>query len=958
MVDLQDPRALRELQVNAIPFSDPWKDDAINLSKKLRNESDARCGRDIEPHERRNPLDLDIWVAYNYLCNVYEAKAWIEKEMEVVYPCIDDFITSLADGKVLYDLSMKFYPKLANNWKPRCRSANRKVMYMGVFFEFLDFVGMFSAFRFELKHLIEYSNIPRVIYSLHALSYLLSFLQVTEHVPHLFGKIHLKRSEVELTNHQILPLRNSKKFPNFTKLKKHFYGRLHRNKQSTSQFNERILASKKLPSWINPLQAICRGYLLRNTINTRDIMREKSQQNIVKLPLLEKLLISPNADERLTMVKESQQLYRIMVCLHSQMFHLPSPELSLDLSGLALLGSSVETYYQLIPPILNNVVFYLQENPSLWLSVLKRLLALGVDRVDISNYGLLVLKFFGFSVTNRDRKLLNEFMLKGLITSLSNIKSSENNDRNYGISPIFLWISKIFSSSLFLDLDSFFDKRASFVLDSFYESQSSVGSLEITAMHTVSEVIYSFYLHNKELPKEFFYFFNSLYYSEAGQKNPRSLKSSMLWFFIDQVISCVHRHHSRKYYKKHSEKFSFMKHYLRSLFEGVSNLATSEIQWHTRSYRIVEALIRKLIHAPIKRPDIELAGRSLSCTHKDIFSLHSVLKVCNDNGDFDDYPSFKRLITKLGSPKLCRKYEGQVLFLDTRREYMHSSIPCSQAAKYQLSLSLCLPLVEGHLRCSLKETLWGSPTSSENQKFKGLLHLDQRIRDLHPSSLTGITESFSNSSQPIQQWQSRLRKLLKNLTKIDDDLESIQFLIRHGCTDQACVKDIKEAYRKVAPLAKTLKQTGIENNEFLNFLSNIGHGSKKSKDFNYKHPLLDKSMGELLQMEIVYSCPSELVNHTLKIFVNKNRTALHFFLLNKKNLIDESVILVNDLIQAANIGIYFIDVLNLPFHTKQLQVWLTPVSSYHSEENYAEMKKQKRKKVTGFEHAKKHKLAK
>ncbi|WBW72305.1 GTPase regulator Rng2-like [Schizosaccharomyces osmophilus] len=945
MVDLQDPRALRELQVNAIPFSDPWKDDPIHLSKRLKEESDENCIGD-HPQERKNSLDPDIWVA------------WIENQMEVVYTNTDDFITSLADGKVLYDLSMKFYPKLAGNWRPRCRTANGKKLYMGVFFEFLDFVGMFSAFRFEPKHLLEYSNIPRVIYSLHALSYLLNFLQATQHVPHLFGKIHLKRGEVELTNRQILPLRNSKKFPNFTKLKKHFYGRLHRNRQSSTQINKRILATKRPPSWINPLQAICRGYLLRTTINTRDIMKEKSQENTLKLPLLEKLLITPNADERLTMIKEIQQLYRIMVCLHSQMFHLPSPELSLDLSWLALLGSSVETYNQLIPPILNNVVFYLQENPSLWISVLKRLLFLGVDRVDISNYGLLVLKFFGFSVTTKDRKLLNEFILQGLITSLDEKITSESNDRNCGISPTFLWISKIFSSSLFLDFDSFFDKRASFILDSFYESQSSVKSLEVAAMHSVSEIIYSFYLHNKELPKEFFYIFNSLYYSEAARKNPRSLKTSMLWFFIDQVLSCIYRFHSQKYYRKHSEKFAFIKHYIRSLFEGVSNLATGEIQWHTRSYRIVEALIRKLIHGPIKSPPIELAGRSLSCTHKDIFSLHSVLKMCNDHGDFNNHPSFKRLITKLGSPKLCKKYEGQVLFLDTRREYMHSSIPCSQAAKYQLALSLCLPLVEGHLRCSLKETLWGIPTSLENQKFKGLLQLDQRIRDLHPSSLTGITDSFSTSPQPIQQWQSRLRKLLRNLTETNDDLESTRFLILYGRTDQACVKDIKEAYKKVAPLAKTLKQTGTENNEFLKFLSNIGSGFKKSKDYNYKHPLLDKSMGELLQMEIVYKCPSELLDHTLKIFVNKNRTALHFFLLNRKKLIDESVILVNDLVQAANIGIYFIEVFNLPFHTKQLQIWLTPVSTYPSEENYAEIKKQKRKKVAGFEHTKKQKSTK
>ncbi|EPX72332.1 GTPase regulator [Schizosaccharomyces octosporus yFS286] len=877
--------------------------------------------------------------------------------MEVVYKSIDDFIASLADGKVLYDLSMKFYPKLASNWRPRCRAANGKSLYMGVFFEFLDFVGMFSAFRFEPKHLLEYSNIPRVIYSLHALSYLLNFLQATQHVPHLFGKIHLKRDEVELTNRQILPLRSSRKFPNFTKLKKHFHGRLHRNIQSSAQINERILATKRPPSWVIPLQAVCRGYLFRTTINTRDIMREKFQENTLKLPLLEKLLNTSNADERLTMVKESQQLYRIMVCLHSQMFHLPSPELSLDLSWLALLGSSVETYNQLIPPILNNVVFYLQENPSLWISVLRRLLISGVDRVDISNYGLLVLKFFGFSVTTKDRKLLNDFILEGLVTSLNDKTASISNDVTCGMSSVFLWISKIFSSSLFLDFDSFFDKRASFILDSFYESENSTKSLEVAAMHSVSEIIYSFYLHNKELPKEFFYVFNSLYYSEAGRKNPRSLKSSMLWLFIDQVINCVHRFHSQKYYRKHSEKFAFIKHYLRSLFEGVPNLETGEIQWHTRSYRIVEALIRKLIHAPIKAPPPELAGRSLSCTHKDTFNLHTVLKLCNDHGDFDNYPSFKRLITKLGSPKLCRKYEGQVLFLDTRREYMHSSIPCSQAAKYQLSLSLCLPLVEGHLRCSLKETLWGIPTSSENQKFKGLLQLDQRIRDLHPSSLTGITDSFSTSAQPIQQWQSRLRKLLRNLTRTDDDLESIRFLIQYGRTDQGCVRDIKEAYKKVAPLAKTLKQTGIESNEFLRFLSKVGSGLKKSKEYNYKHPLLDKSMGELLQMEIVYKCPPELLDHTLKIFVNKNRTALHFFLLNKKELIDESVILVNDLVQAANIGIYFIDVLNFPFHTKQLQIWLTPVSTYASEENYAEIKKQKRKKVAGFEHTKKHKSA-
>lgn len=138
--------------------------------------------------------------AYEYLCHIGEAKEWIEDIIHKQIPPIVELEESLRDGVVLAEIIQSLYParalRIFRNEKLQFRHSDN----IALFFRFLAEVELPELFRFELVDLYEKKNIPKVIYCIHALSWLLFRQGIVDfRIGNLVGQLEFEDHELEKT---------------------------------------------------------------------------------------------------------------------------------------------------------------------------------------------------------------------------------------------------------------------------------------------------------------------------------------------------------------------------------------------------------------------------------------------------------------------------------------------------------------------------------------------------------------------------------------------------------------------------------------------------------------------------------------------------------------------------------------------------------------------------------------
>jgi Ras GTPase-activating-like protein IQGAP2/3 len=137
--------------------------------------------------------------AYEYLCHIGEAKEWIEDVTHSTLPPIVELEEALRNGVTLAEVVVALTP---DRRPPRIfhhpRLQFKHSDNIAIFFRYLDEVGLPDLFRFELIDLYEKKNIPKVIYCIHALSWLL-FRQgiVNFRIGNLVGQLEFEHHELE-----------------------------------------------------------------------------------------------------------------------------------------------------------------------------------------------------------------------------------------------------------------------------------------------------------------------------------------------------------------------------------------------------------------------------------------------------------------------------------------------------------------------------------------------------------------------------------------------------------------------------------------------------------------------------------------------------------------------------------------------------------------------------------------
>ncbi|KAI1620397.1 IQ domain-containing protein [Exophiala viscosa] len=176
-----------------------------NRRQLKRTDSVATGGRNAAKSYGwgdRNWMDKQrqFLAAYEYLCHIGEAKEWIEDIIKKPIPPIVQLEEALRDGVTLAEIVQAFHPeqtlKIFRHAKLQYKHSDNIVM----FFRFLEDVGLPDLFRFELIDLYEKKNTPKVIYCIHALSWLLFRKGMVDfRIGNLVGQLEFEHHELEQT---------------------------------------------------------------------------------------------------------------------------------------------------------------------------------------------------------------------------------------------------------------------------------------------------------------------------------------------------------------------------------------------------------------------------------------------------------------------------------------------------------------------------------------------------------------------------------------------------------------------------------------------------------------------------------------------------------------------------------------------------------------------------------------
>ncbi|KAL8722217.1 MAG: hypothetical protein Q9225_001262 [Loekoesia sp. 1 TL-2023] len=150
--------------------------------------------------EERNWMDKQrkFLQAYEYLCHIGEAKEWIEDVTHNPLPPIVQLEEALRNGIALAEVVQSLQPGRPMRIFRHPRLQFRHSDNIALFFDFLADIELPELFRFELIDLYEKKNIPKVIYCIHALSWLLYRKgMVNFRIGNLVGQLEFEHHELE-----------------------------------------------------------------------------------------------------------------------------------------------------------------------------------------------------------------------------------------------------------------------------------------------------------------------------------------------------------------------------------------------------------------------------------------------------------------------------------------------------------------------------------------------------------------------------------------------------------------------------------------------------------------------------------------------------------------------------------------------------------------------------------------
>ncbi|CAO3608661.1 unnamed protein product [Cunninghamella blakesleeana] len=159
----------------------------------------------------------NLTASYEYLCHIGEVKEWIEDCIQEELPSIMRFEENLRNGIILAKLSNWILPESAKKIYHGNKLQFRHSDNINHYFTTLKVIDLPITFWFELPDLYDKKNIPKVIYSIHALSHFLAHRNMAPCIKNLVGKLEFTNEELNVTQKELDSL--GVMIPNFKSLK-------------------------------------------------------------------------------------------------------------------------------------------------------------------------------------------------------------------------------------------------------------------------------------------------------------------------------------------------------------------------------------------------------------------------------------------------------------------------------------------------------------------------------------------------------------------------------------------------------------------------------------------------------------------------------------------------------------------------------------------------------------------
>jgi Ras GTPase-activating-like protein IQGAP2/3 len=209
--------------------------------------------------------------AYEYLCHIGEAKEWIEDIIQRSIPPIVQLEEALRDGVVLAEIVQALHPDQRLRIFRGTTLTFRHSENVAIFFRLLEEVELPDLFWFELVDLYEKKNIPKVIYCIHSLSWLLWRKGMTDfRIGNLVGQLQFEDHELEATQKGLD--RAGVSMPNFSEMGASFGAEPEPEPEPVESEDDRINRELlEASSIIVDLQSQARGALLRQQLG--DVMQ-------------------------------------------------------------------------------------------------------------------------------------------------------------------------------------------------------------------------------------------------------------------------------------------------------------------------------------------------------------------------------------------------------------------------------------------------------------------------------------------------------------------------------------------------------------------------------------------------------------------------------------------------------------------------------------------------------------
>lgn len=198
--------------------------------------------------------------AYEYLCHIGEAKEWIEDIMQKQIPPIVELEEALRDGVTLAEIVQSLFPERPIRIFRHPKLQFRHSDNIALFFRFLAEMELPELFRFELVDLYEKKNVPKVIYCIHALSWLLFRKGIVDfRIGNLVGQLQFEDHELEATQKGLDKAGVS--MPNFSGMSANFDIEPEEPQETEEERIDRELAEQEM--MVEDLQSQIRGALVR-----------------------------------------------------------------------------------------------------------------------------------------------------------------------------------------------------------------------------------------------------------------------------------------------------------------------------------------------------------------------------------------------------------------------------------------------------------------------------------------------------------------------------------------------------------------------------------------------------------------------------------------------------------------------------------------------------------------------